>query len=74
MVAVTAAVELVYTEKPLITAKENNMMVKVGSSAVLQCFVTGIPKPTVRWLRGGLNIVESSRFHVGCEGVDKNLF
>lgn len=61
---VSANVELIYTEAPTVTAKENNMMVKVGVSAVLRCVATGEPKPVLKWYKSGVEITSNSRFQV----------
>lgn len=77
-ITVSANVELIYSEEPTMTAKENNIMVKVGVAAVLRCIATGEPYPTIKWFKGGSEITQDSRFQVKSiykiEGNESNNF
>ena len=44
---------------PVITEAPANMTVIAGESVRFECIVTGAPRPTVTWIRGG-----SLGFHV----------
>ncbi|XP_078498867.1 hemicentin-1 [Lissotriton helveticus] len=51
---------LTYIEIPTVTVVKNDILVALGDTTVMECKATGIPPPQVKWLKGDLELRESS--------------
>ncbi|XP_008936946.1 PREDICTED: hemicentin-1-like, partial [Merops nubicus] len=51
---------LTYIESPTLTIVQNEILVALGDTTVMECKTTGIPHPQVKWFKGDLELRASA--------------
>ncbi|XP_050723288.1 hemicentin-1-like isoform X2 [Eriocheir sinensis] len=75
---VSATATLTYTEAPAVRVAEEELLVAGGETAKLQCLVTGIPTPSLRWFRDGstpvtpMSFIQMEEDHLKILGVQES--
>ncbi|CAK8691082.1 unnamed protein product [Clavelina lepadiformis] len=65
----SASVRWVFTEAPVVTIPETEMLVLEDTRTTLRCSANGIPKPAIKWTKDGREIVTGKLYEVTDEGL-----
>ncbi|KFD70456.1 hypothetical protein M514_00956 [Trichuris suis] len=58
---------------PLFVRQLQSCTVKANEQHILQCRVTGAPKPQVRWLKNGVELEPSAKYEIVCEDGETHI-